>query len=130
MARDSGSSARSLQTAASDTAKEPTIAAHATAPAAGLPIRRPELASSRKPRNGRSGIRSSIDQTQTRRLEDTKNQMIFRVFVFSRLVLSPFEERERVGVERLPVPEEADDDREADGRFGGRDRHHEEHDDL
>src|SRR2546423_7650507 len=44
--------------------------------------------------------------------------------------LSPSEARERVGVQRFAVAEQADHDREADGRFRRRHRHHEEHDDL
>src|SRR5437867_1851878 len=114
--RDAASSRRSPQTIASDTANAPAIAAQATAPAAALLIRRPKLAFSRNPTNGRSGIRRSIKRNH----EDTKRAPSF----------SPFQLGEHVGVERLPVTEERDDDRQAHGRLGGGDGHDEEHDDL
>src|SRR5262249_30648952 len=43
---------------------------------------------------------------------------------------SPFQHRERIRIERLAMSKQVDDDREADRGFRGRDRHHEEHDDL
>src|SRR5882757_2379589 len=101
MARDSGARARSRQTAARDTTKEPSIAAQATAPAAALLMRRPKLAFSRKPRNGRSGISSNM----------------------GRRAVSPFELRKRVGVERLAMPEQADDNGESDRGLRGCDGH-------
>src|SRR5476649_1136216 len=104
MARDSAGRATSCQTMVSDTRSDPNIVPHATAPAAALLTRLPRLAFSRKPRNGSSGMRISIR--------------------------SPFQARERIRVERFLVAEQADHDRETDGGFGGRDGHHEEHDDL
>ena len=65
-----------------------------------------ETALIRNRRTGRSGISSSI----TRSL--------------------PLQRRERVRVERLAVAEQRNHDRQADRRFGRRDGHHEEHDDL
>src|SRR3954452_1167503 len=59
-ARDSGSSATSRQTAASEITNDISIAPQAIAPAADLLTRLPRLAFSRKPRNGRSGISSSM----------------------------------------------------------------------
>src|SRR5689334_19756286 len=115
IARASGSSWTSRATASSDTANEPIIAPQATAPAAAFDTRRPRLALTRKPRNGRSGISSSIGRTP-RRHEDAKRL--------------PLQAREGFGVQRLAVTEQGDDDREADGGFRGGDGHHEEHDDL
>src|SRR3954462_2707248 len=117
IARASGSSWTRRTTDSSDTAKEPIIAPQATAPAAALDTRRPKLALTRNPRNGRSGISSSIERTP-RRHEGTKTSQL------------PFQARKRFRVQRLAVPEQRDDDREADGRFRRRDGHHEEHDDL
>ena len=68
--------------------------------------RRPKAALTRKPRNGSSGISSSMAG----------------VYHFSI--------RERVGVQRLAVPEQRDHDRQADRRLGRRHRHDEEHDHL
>src|SRR6266853_2825846 len=101
--RFAGSSATSLTTAATETANDSTIAPHAMIPAAALLRRRPKLAFSRKPTNGNSGISSSM---------------------------SPLQASERLGVQRLAMAEQADDDREADGGFGCGHGHHEEHDDL
>src|SRR4051794_40699157 len=130
IARASGSSWTRRTTDSSDTAKEPIIALQATAPAAALDTRRPKLALTRNPRNGRSGISSSIERT-ARRHEGTKTSQfvrcVLRTFVSSWL---PFQARKRFRVQRLAVPEQRDDDRQADGRFRGRDGHHEEHDDL
>src|SRR5579864_8000830 len=104
IARDPGGRVTSWRTARAETAKDPMMAEQAIAPAALLASLRPPPAFSRKPRNGRSGISSSID--------------------------SPLQHRERVGVQRFPMPEEGDHDCEPDGRLGGGDGHHEEHDDL
>src|SRR5581483_5815027 len=104
IARDSGSSATSRATAASETTNDAMIAPHATAPEAPRLRRRPALVLTRKPRNGSSGISSSI--------------------------ALPLQFRERVRVQRFLVPEQADHDREADRRLRRRDRHDEEHDDL
>src|SRR5205807_8224010 len=83
------------------------ITPHATAPAAAFVSRRPRLALTRNPRNGRSGISSNM-----------------------RLKSLPLECCERIGVERFLVPEQPDDNREADGRFSRGDGHDEEDDDL
>ena len=53
----------SCTTENSDTAKDATITPHATAPAAALLTRFPRLAFARKPRNGNSGMRSSISDS-------------------------------------------------------------------
>jgi hypothetical protein len=58
--RDSGSRDTSCNTAADDTRNDAIIAPHAIAPDAVLLRRRPKLAFSRKPTNGRSGISGSI----------------------------------------------------------------------
>src|SRR5229473_5099607 len=104
IARDPGGRATSCRTARAETTKDPVMAAEAIVPAARFASLRPAPAFSRKPRNGSSGIRSSID--------------------------SPLQHRERVGVQRFPMPEQRDHDREPDGRLGGGNGHHEEHDDL
>src|SRR4051812_45280027 len=117
IARESGGMPTSRHTPASETAKEPSIAPQATAPAAALLTRLPRLAFSRNPRNGSSAMSRSISGP--------------RAFVPSwSMQGSPFQARERVGVQRLAVTEEADHDREADGGLRRRHRHHEEHDDL
>src|SRR5436190_2585065 len=81
------------------------IAPQATADATFLLLRRPPKALIRNPMSGSAGISSSIGT-------------------------SPLQLGERVGVQRLAVPEQADDDREADRRFRRGDGHHEEDDDL
>ena len=58
--RDSGARATSSATARADTANDASMAPHAIAPATRVLTRRPKLALSRKPTNGRSGISSSI----------------------------------------------------------------------
>src|SRR5438552_2396732 len=110
-----------------DSANETSIAPHATAPEAGLPMRRPRLAFTRNPMNGNNGINPSIC-VPPRRHEDTKNSGLFLVSsdCFGSSCL-PFEARERVRVQRLPMPEQRDHNREADRGLGRRHRHHEEH---
>src|SRR5688572_967674 len=103
MARCSGAMPTSCQTAIAETANEASIAADARPPDTPFGSRRPIVALTRKPSNGNSGINASI---------------------------SPLEGRERVGIERFLVPEQGDDQRQADRRFGGGHRHHEERDDL
>src|SRR5712692_7778503 len=125
IARESGGSATSRHTASSDTTKDPAIAPHATAPAAALLTRRPKLAFTRKPRSGRSGISSSI--TKMRQPIFLCGLCALRVPTSWR---SPFEEHERFRVQRFAVAKQADDDREADGGFGGRHGHHEKDEDL
>src|SRR5438046_381148 len=107
MTRASGACASRIRTAASDAANDPAIAAHAMAPDKALLRRRPRPAFSRNPRNGKSGIRRSMQCNH----EDTKTR--------KRKSSSPFQLREHVGVERLAVTEQCDDDREADRRLGG-----------
>src|SRR5581483_2440886 len=104
MARDSGSRPTRRHTDASATTNDAIIAPHATAPDALLVMRRPTLALTRNPTNGRSGISSSTP--------------------------SPLQRREGIGIERLAVAEQADHNREADLRFCCGDGHDEEHDDL
>src|SRR4051812_10869148 len=109
--RASGSSATRHQTIASDTTKAPAIAAHASAPEAALLRRRPKVTFSRNPMNGSSGISRSIkcnhEGTKTRR-----RSTLLRVLVFSWPSFLPFQLRERIGVERFPIPEQRDDDRQ------------------
>src|SRR5438874_7893780 len=73
IARDSGSMPTSRTTAASETANDPSIAPHATAPDAALLRRRPTLAFTRKPRNGRSGISSNMSRRRRLTGENAKN---------------------------------------------------------
>src|ERR1700730_11776248 len=110
IARASGSLPPSCHTAAQEIRNDASIAPHAARPATALLTRRPRLAFSRKPTNGRSGIKSSMGPSDD--------------------IRSPFEARERVGIQRLAGPEQADHDRQAHGRLGRRDGHDEEHDDL
>src|SRR5262245_20854816 len=110
--RESAGRPTRLQTDAADTASDASITPHAIAPEAVFESRRPSEAFSTKPTSGRSGISSSIDRGPGSR------------GVASRL---PLQHRERVGVQRLLVAEQRDDDRQADRRFGGRHGHHEEH---
>src|SRR5688572_1278178 len=103
MARCSGAIPTSCQTLSAATANDASMASDASPPDTPLGRRRPIVALTRKPISGKSGISASI---------------------------SPLERRERVGVERLAMAEERDDERQADGGFGGGDGHHEERDDL
>src|SRR5256885_9954812 len=104
IARSSAGSPTRRTTAATDTANDRTIAPQAIAPATPLLTRRPKLALSRNPTSGNSGISSSMR--------------------------SPLQTRERVGIERLAMAEQADHDGESDRGFSGGDGHDEEHDDL
>src|SRR5690606_22039650 len=92
------------QTWAAAMRNEATITAQASPPDTDRGSRFPIVALTRKPANGSRGISASTG--------------------------SPFESRERLGVERLPMAEQGNDEREADGRLGGGDGHHEEGDDL
>ena len=74
-----------------------------------------------------AGVQQEADERQERDQQQHPRNPRYRLSVAIRLTISA---RERVGVERLPVPEQRDDDREADRRFGGGDGHDEEHDDL
>src|SRR5436190_8359693 len=114
--RSSGTRPSIDQTAASDTRKDRIIAPHAAAEATPFPLRRPPKALIRNPTNANSGISGSI-AAPLRPLSTSAP-------------VSPFQLGERVGVERLAVTEQADDDGKAHRRFRGGDRHDEEHDDL
>src|SRR5678815_2153503 len=95
---------KTVYAARTATPNEAPMAAQATRPDTFFGSRRPSVALTTKPRNGRSGISSS-----TR---------------------SPLQARELVRVERFPGPEERDHDRQPDRGFRRCHRHHEEHDDL
>src|SRR5437867_2226284 len=101
--RDSGGSAARFHAVTTAMRNDASTEPQAIVPAAALPTRRPRPAVSRKPTNGRSGIRRST---------------------------SPLERRERIGIERFAMTEEGDDDGETHGCLGRRDRHREENDDL
>src|SRR5918993_2144092 len=85
-------------------ANDATITAVARPPDTDFGSRFPKKALTRKPTNGSKGISASTG--------------------------SPFQGREGFGVERFAMPEQRNDQREADSRLGGGDRHHEERDDL
>src|SRR5215212_7936585 len=104
MTRASGAMPINCQTLIAETTKEAISANDARPPDTLFGRRRPSVALTTKPTSGNRGISAS-----TR---------------------SPLERLERVRVERLPVAEERDDDRQADGGFRGGDGHHEERDDL
>src|SRR5215208_6902656 len=104
MTRASGAIPISCHTLIAETTNEATIASEARPPETLFGSRRPSIALMTKPTSGNRGISAS-----TR---------------------SPLERLERVRVERLPVAEERDDDRQADGSFRGRDRQYEERDEL
>src|SRR3954468_14622263 len=102
--RDSCGRDTSRQTASSDTANEPTIAPHATAPAAALLTRLPRPAFSRKPRNGRRGISSSIGtrtkkKPQSSLRTQTKRFLCDLCDLRGQTTASPFEAREGLGVQ-------------------------------
>src|SRR5262245_35818835 len=80
------------------------IKAVARPPEIDLGRRLPRNALTRKPPSGRSGMSAST--------------------------ASPLQAREGFGVERLAMPEQRNHQRQADGRFGRGDGHHEERDDL
>src|SRR5262245_11804019 len=108
MTRLAGSSAASCQTSAADTTNAAIIMSEASPPETDFGRRRPKNALTTNPASGNAGMRAITGgglRTPAR--------------------FSPFERREGVGVERLPVPEERDDEREADCRLGRRHGHHE-----
>src|SRR3954451_22214501 len=116
--------------AATETPNAPTIARHATPPDTDFGSRRPRPALIRKPRNGSSGISSSIQQQPSGsgiRNSEPGGSRIPRSAYRSP---SPFQQRERVRTQRLAMAEERDHQRKADRSLGRRDRHHEERDDL
>src|SRR6476619_4400599 len=92
IARESSGRPTRRATAATETANDASMTAHAMPPDTLLDSRRPKLALTTKPRSGRSGISSSI--------------------------ASPLQAGEGIGIERFPMPVQADDDGEAHRRFG------------
>src|SRR4029450_8455220 len=86
-----------------DTANDASMTRQATPPDTVFARRLPRKALTTKPANGSSGISASM---------------------------SPLQRRESFGTERLPVPEQRDDQRQAHRRLGRRHRHDEEGDDL
>src|SRR5215813_3244124 len=152
--RSSTGSLTSPATATADTTNAATMAAHATAPDAPLLRRLPKLALMRKPRKGNSGISDSISARSpprsassalphedtkctkntnlscTRSARDLRDLRCLREEESLNASHLPLQRREAVGVQRLPMPEQTDHDRESHGRFRGGDRHDEEHDDL
>src|SRR5690349_20242410 len=89
-----------VQTAETATPKASAITAVATPPETPLDDRRPIVTLKRNPRNGRSGISAS-----TR---------------------SPLQAGKGVRAQRLPTPEQGDDNRQADRSLGRGNRHDEE----
>src|SRR5688572_7224624 len=94
-ARSDGAMPARFQTLVAATANDATIASDASPPDTALPSRLPSVALTRKPRNGKRGMRASITAASPHSSQH----------------FSPFERREGVGVERLAVPEERDDQR-------------------
>src|SRR6185295_6113671 len=118
IARDSSGNPTSCHAETSETRNEPTIAPQATAPAAALLTRLPKLAFSRKPTNGSSGISSSIDTRTKKKPRSTlRSPRTYSLCglcgLGGKTTASPFQAREGVGVQRFPVPEQADHDRQA-----------------
>src|SRR5919106_3428083 len=102
--RASASMPNKRHTAITETAKDASSARHAMPPEIVFERRFPSAALTMNPTSGNAGISDS-----TR---------------------SPLERRKRFRIERLAVPEEADDERESNRGFGRGHRHHEEGDDL
>src|SRR5215204_601940 len=90
MTRSSGASASNRNTATAATRNDAMMAAQAAPPDSAFDRRRPTDAFTRNPRNGRSAISSSTAR------------------------LLPLQHPVHIGIERLPVPEQRDDDRQAD----------------
>src|SRR5687768_15230507 len=91
----------SCHTLTADTPNDASITSEARPPDTPFVSRRPIIALMMNPTSGNSGISASI---------------------------SPLERRERVGIQRLTMTEQGNHQRQADGRFGGGDGHHEERD--
>src|ERR1043166_8046557 len=87
-----------------------TIISDASQPDTDFGSRFPIVALTMKPSSGKRGINASNGRQPPSR--------------------SPLQQRERIRVERLPVAEERDHERQADGSFGGGNGHDEERDDL
>src|SRR4030095_11965368 len=105
MTRASAGRPASCQTTKIDTTNDPSIQPEARPPDTPFANRRPSVALMTKPTSGNRGISAS-----TRCL--------------------PFQRCKSVGIERLAMPEERDDQRQADGRFRRGHGHHEKRDDL
>src|SRR5262245_14938447 len=86
-----------------------------------LGSRRPRVALTRNPANGSSGINASTVSSLVTQNSKSKTQT---------LPASPFERRKSVGIQRLAVSEERNDQREADRRLSRGHGHDEERDDL
>src|SRR5580765_3563177 len=99
---------RIVSTAETETAKAASITRQATPPETDFGSRFPRKALTRNPARGSSGISAST----------------------AAAVPSPLQAGKRLGVQRLPMAEQCDDDGEAYGRFGGGHGHHEEDDHL
>src|SRR5574339_1018681 len=106
MARDSTGLPATCITLITEMTNEASITSEARPPDTLFGSRRPSVALTTNPTNGRSGISASTCKS------------------------SPFEGRKSVGVQRLAVAEQRDDQREAHGRFSRGHRHDEERDDL
>src|SRR6185436_12954295 len=102
--RLSGGMPANASTCITAIANESAITAVARPPEIDFGRRFPRNALTRNPPNGRSGMRASTG--------------------------SPFQRRERFGIERFAMAEQANHEREADRRFSGSDGHDEERDDL
>src|SRR6478736_2347582 len=102
--RFSGAMALSDSTCITANPNDITMTSVARPPDTDFGNRFPRKALTRKPPNGRSGISANKR--------------------------SPFERRERFGIERFAMAEEPDHERQADRGFSRRDGHHEERDDL
>src|SRR5437773_6867820 len=74
IARDSGGNPINCQTAIIETANDPSVTPQATMPAIILLTYRPRLALTRKPRNGRSGIRINTVHDPPQRTLRTQSQ--------------------------------------------------------
>src|SRR5215218_522499 len=117
--RLSGAMCMSAFTWVSAITNEIAIISVASPPLTAFGSRFPRNALTRKPPNGSRGISAS-----------TAALGFQRSAIGSAMGISPFQGRERFGVERFAMPEQADHERETDRGFGGRHRHHEEGDDL
>src|SRR2546425_12650531 len=106
MTRRSGARLASCHTAITDTTNDANITSDARPPERPFDSRRPHIAFTTKPTNGKSGINDS-----TR-------------------VSLPLQCGEGIRVQRLPVTVQRDHDCQPDHRFGRRHGHHEGHDDL
>src|SRR5512139_1058194 len=125
VARPSGAIPSSLQIAAAPAVNDPNIARQATHAEAVFLRRLPRKALTRNPTNGKSGTSAS-----------TICDLWPLAYALWPLACGlwpidlPFERRERVRVEGLPLPHHRDYQRQADRSLRGGHRHHEKDDDL